>query len=281
MKGDLHTHSTFSDSCIPIEKLPRMAAWAGLTHLAVTDHDTFQSVDYALANPVVQGVNLIPGVELSAWDFVHDRKVHLLCYAPDKTPGLIRHVEQMALSRNRQQRQTVEKLLRIYPFLDEEEILTQSEIGGVAYKAHIMHTLHRYGLTPQIYGKLFHTLFGKDGSCATPETYRVPVEELLEQAHQANATVILAHPGVYDSVELVADLAKRSLIDGVEIHHPGNTPAVQIALKNMAMQYDLIITGGTDYHGVNEDYGCLPGAFTTSETHLKRLLETVAKRHKI
>ena len=82
MKGDLHTHTLFSDGSIPAEKLPRMAASAGLTHLAITDHDTFLAWEYAKTHPQQEGVTLIPGVEISAWDFKRGRKVHVLCYAP-------------------------------------------------------------------------------------------------------------------------------------------------------------------------------------------------------
>ncbi len=88
MKGDLHTHSTFSDGGIPIDRLPRMAAWAGMSHLAVTDHDTFLSYDHALAHPQQDGVRLLPGMELSTWDTRRDQKVHLLCFYPDKTAEL-------------------------------------------------------------------------------------------------------------------------------------------------------------------------------------------------
>ena len=62
MPGDLHTHTTFSDGSTPADKLPFLAACAGMTHLAISDHDSIQSVRYAYAHPVQNGVHLIPPI---------------------------------------------------------------------------------------------------------------------------------------------------------------------------------------------------------------------------
>ena len=64
MPGDLHTHTTFSDGSTPADKLPFLAACAGMTHLAISDHDSIRSVRYAYAHPVQNGVHLIPATEL-------------------------------------------------------------------------------------------------------------------------------------------------------------------------------------------------------------------------
>lgn len=280
MPGDLHTHTTFSDGCIPIAQLPPLAAWADMQYLSVTDHDTFAAHDYALQHPQQNGVHLIPGVELSAWDENRKRKVHLLCYGANKTPALQQHIQRIADSRNKQQRQSIEALLKLYPFLRQEEILQKAADSGVVYKAHIMRTLREYALTDAIYGDLYRQLLGRGGSCHASPSYRAPVRSLLQAAHEAQAVVVLAHPGVYDSMELAQELAREGAIDGVEIQHPGNSPAVRIALRNMAMEYGLIVTGGTDYHGMNSDRICPVGSCTTADAQLERLLELMQKKHR-
>ena len=68
MPGDLHTHTTFSDGSTPVEKMPFLARCAGMTHLAVSDHDSMRGVRYAYAHPVQEGVHLIQAVELPAYD---------------------------------------------------------------------------------------------------------------------------------------------------------------------------------------------------------------------
>ena len=80
MPGDLHTHTTFSDGSTPADKLPFLAACAGMTHLAISDHDSIRSVRYAYAHPVQNGVHLIPATELTAYDYERAHRVHLLCY---------------------------------------------------------------------------------------------------------------------------------------------------------------------------------------------------------
>lgn len=280
MPGDLHTHSTFSDGGLAIEKLPRMAAWAGMTHLAVTDHDSFLAYDYALQHPTQQGVQLIPAMEISAWDAQRKRKVHLLCYGPDRTAELQQNFEKMAAARNHQQRVSLNALLQLYPFLDQEEILQKAQSSVSLFKAHLMRTLREYGLTDEIYGDLYRRLLTRGGPCYAPTEYRLPIQDALEMAKRARAVVILAHPGVYDTLELAAELAKEGCIDGVEVHHPGNTPAVQVALKNLAMQHRLIVTGGTDYHGMNEDRVCPLGSCFTGDVHLNRLISLLERRKK-
>ena len=278
MRGDLHTHTDFSDGCIPVEKLPRMAAAAGLSHLAVTDHDTFLAYDYAVMHPERDGVRLIPGIEISAWDTKRGRKVHILCYAPRRTNALEMHFARMAESRNRQQRGSIGKLIGVYPFIDAEDIEKLAEKGGVLFKAHIMRALREYALTDAIYGELYRKLLGRNGICKTGESYREPVENILRWAHEADAVVVLAHPGVYDSMELTEELARAGLIDGVEIDHPGNTPQVREQLRKLAAECRLIVTGGTDYHGMNSDRVCPVGECGTDGENLQRLLELIALR---
>ena len=83
MAGDLHTHSTCSDGSVPIHRLPLMAARLGLSALALSDHDTTLSAQYAYDHPVQDGVRLIPAAELTGYDFERSHRVHLLTFWPD------------------------------------------------------------------------------------------------------------------------------------------------------------------------------------------------------
>ena len=75
MPGDLHTHTNFSDGSSDIELLPLLARRAGLTSLAVSDHDTELCIQYAQQHPVDQGVRLIPAVEMTGFEDVYKRQV--------------------------------------------------------------------------------------------------------------------------------------------------------------------------------------------------------------
>ena len=96
MAGDLHTHSTCSDGSVPIHRLPLMAARLGLSALALSDHDTILSAQYAYDHPVQDGVRLIPAAELTGYDFQRSHRVHILAFWPDPdSPALRRHCDIM------------------------------------------------------------------------------------------------------------------------------------------------------------------------------------------
>jgi predicted metal-dependent phosphoesterase TrpH len=92
MPGDLHTHTTFSDGSTPADKLPFLAACAGMTHLAISDHDSIRSVRYAYAHPVQNGVHLIPATELTAYDYERAHRLHL---PPHCNSTTVRHARKM------------------------------------------------------------------------------------------------------------------------------------------------------------------------------------------
>lgn len=115
MPGDLHTHTTFSDGSTPADKLPFLAACAGMTHLAISDHDSIRSVRYAYAHPVQNGVHLIPATELTAYDYERAHRVHLLCYWPDDCAALADFSAMMAERRLTAMLQSCKELEAICP----------------------------------------------------------------------------------------------------------------------------------------------------------------------
>ena len=115
MPGDLHTHTTFSDGSTPADKLPFLAACAGMTHLAISDHDSIESVRYAHDHPLQNGVHLIPATELTAYDYERAHRVHLLCYWPDDCAALADFSAMMAERRLTAMLQSCKELEAICP----------------------------------------------------------------------------------------------------------------------------------------------------------------------
>lgn len=144
MPGDLHTHSSCSDGSTPIEKLPWLAACAGLDWLAISDHDTNRSVRYAYAHPEQNGVKLIPTVELTAYDYRREHRVHILCYYPDDCEALTRHTAVMDKRRYDAVYQSCKELEEICPQFKTEEALEFAKDSGTLYKAHVMRVLWQY-----------------------------------------------------------------------------------------------------------------------------------------
>lgn len=271
MPGDLHTHTNFSDGSSDIELLPKLAARAGLTHLAVSDHDTTLSAEYAYGHPVVQGVRMIPAVELTGFDVARGRRVHLLCYWPKLTPALKEFCALMAARRNAATEKSMEELEALYPQFCREEAKAFSRHSGVTYKTHLIRLLFEYGYTDGIYKELYRELFGAGRGRVLHDPAYEPVQAVLELARGTGGVVVLAHPSVYSSMELAAQLAAQGAIDGVEIDHPRNTTQDKAALHELARQYGLIVTGGTDFHGMHMSKPTPLGAMTTRNEMLARI----------
>ena len=232
MAGDLHTHSTCSDGSVPIHRLPLMAARLGLSALALSDHDTILSAQYAYDHPVQDGVRLIPAAELTGYDFQRSHRVHILAFWPDPdSPALRRHCDIMRQRRNECALQSCREIEALYPQFRTEQALEYAQDSGVLFKSGIMQALQQLGLCDGIYTGLYHELFGWEprGKCL----------------HSP------AHPTVYKSMPLVRELVAEGAIDGIEVDHPRNSPEDRAECAALCAAHGLIVTGGSDFHGAN------------------------------
>lgn len=274
MAGDLHTHTNFSDGSCDIETLPFLASRVGLTHLAVSDHDTVLAARYAYEHPQDHDVTLIPAIELTAFDTQRGRRVHLLCYYPDLSPRLCAFCDTMAQRRNVAQEQALTTLEQMYPQFTREAAQAYAKRSGVVFKTHFMRVLMEYGYTDTIYGALYHEL----SRTVIPNPAYDSLDDVLAVIADARGVAVLAHPSVYNSMELAAQLAREGRIDGVEIHHPRNTPQDKATLLQLAAEHDLIVTGGTDFHGMHASKPLPLGTCTTEQAQIERLLALARRR---
>ena len=277
MPGDLHTHTNFSDGSSDIELLPVLAQRAGLTSLAVSDHDTELCIQYALQHPVDQGVRLIPAVEMTRFDTKRGRRVHMLCYCPNLTPGLLAFFQLMKDRRNAVTSMSIDELEQMYPQFTRQAAKDFSRRSGVTYKTHLIRLLYEYGYTDGIYKDLYRELFGRGGKVLHDPAYE-SVETVLDLIHEAKGVAVLAHPSVYKSMELAEELAAAGQIDGVEIDHPRNVSEDREKLHALADRYDLIVTGGTDFHGMHMSKPTPLGACTTSDCMIDRIWQLARER---
>lgn len=280
MAGDLHNHSTYSDGSVVIHKLPLMAARIGLDTMAISDHDTLLSVRYAYEHPLQDGVRLIPATELTGYDTERGQRVHLLCFYPDpENAALIDHCDTMRQRRNQCCMQSARELEAVFPQFRAEQALEYAKDSGVLYKSGIMQALCELGLSEGIYGERYKELFGtnpKGRFLHSPEY--IPVRQVLATAKSAGAVVIFAHPTVYKSMPLVRELVKEGLIDGIEVEHPRNSPQDKAECAALCAQYDLICTGGTDFHGSNHKHPHPVGTCITADDQVERILALARSR---
>lgn len=277
MKGDLHVHTTLSDGSLGMEEVIAQAKRIGLDFISITDHDTMSSVSRAKVLGDRYGVQTIPGVELTAWDKTRNRKVHILCYAPqkpDRLEGICRRCSEI---RQSCAKETVENVLKLFPITAED--ITKHLSGSKSiYKQHILHALIEYGYSTHFYGKLNDELFNEQtGSCIVEREYP-DVNYVLELIHSARGAAVLAHPMVYDSVDLIDDLASNGKLDGIEVYHYSADEEQQAMLLAKANEYDLIVTGGSDFHGLYNMRPTHLGMYTTDKENIDRILRLCSKK---
>ena len=249
MKLDLHSHSTVSDGLDAPEALVARMAGAGITGLALTDHDTLQGLPAARAEAVRRGIELISGAEISAeWGGQDD--IHILALFVDETNTAL----QGQLSTRQEERRTrgermARKLIEHGFALDLDAI--RADVGdGVWGRPHLARALIRAGHAATN-DEAFDRFLGRE------HPWYVPYEkwnaaEVVRAIRAAGGISSLAHAVWYRNTDaLVRALAAEGL-DAIEIHHPDHGPEEEARLGALARELSLAATAGSDFHGTPE-----------------------------
>jgi len=276
MRADLHCHTTLSDGSLGIEEVIAQAKRIRLDCIAITDHDTLSSMSRAAVLGKRYGVGVIPAVEFSSYDGKRNTKAHIICYTPQKPDRLEGLCLRTCESRKVRGKATAMTVIQNYP-ITLENIVKYSAGSKAIYKCHIMHALMDHGYTIDLYGNVYDSLFDADkGLCAEiarNEASEYPeVKFVCQLIRSAGGIAVLAHPRVFDNFDLLSELAADGMIDGVEVWHSSNLPGDEERMLKIAAEHDLIVTGGSDFHGFYNHYPIPLGHFTTPEESLNRIL---------
>lgn len=276
MKADLHCHTTISDGSLGISDVIRQADRDGVRYLAITDHDSFASISRSAVLGKRYNVNVIPAAEFSAFDNKRGRKVHILCYMPEKPDRLEGLCLRTSEGRMKIGKSFATKVLQKYP-ITAESILRYSAGSKAIYKCHIMHALMDYGYTTELYGDVYYDIFdAKDGLCAdtvrSEADFYPDVKFVTTLIHASGGIAVLAHPKVFDSLDLAEELAREKAIDGIEVWHSSADEHFRSEVLEMTEQYNLIATGGSDFHGFYNHYAIQIGSHLTPENQLSRII---------
>ncbi len=249
---DLHCHSKISDGSMGIEEILALAKRRGVAAISITDHDAVVGSTRACIIGKRLGIEVIHGVEMSAYDYTRKRKVHILgylCDCPDRLEGACLQINN---ARRVAANEMTRKVLRYYPIVPDT-IIRHAAGSTNVFKQHIMHALVEAGYADEIFGDVFHKLFSSNGGCAFVPVQYPDVREIIHLIHSAGGVAIMAHPYVYDSVDLMHELATEGMLDGIEVWHPSNDEERINSLKSFAEENGLLMTGGTDFHGMYTD----------------------------
>ncbi len=276
MLGDLHCHTRLSDGSSTIDDLVFYAKRGGLDFVAITDHDTMAGATRAAVLGKRYGIKVVPGAELSAYDTARKRRVHILCYLPQKPERLLGICTKVIESRTLAGQEMLKRVMRYYP-VTPEHVSRYSAGSKALYKAHIMNAIIDLGYSDRIYGPLYDDLFDSwQGSCYVEVTYP-DVRHVLDVVHSAGGLAVLAHPAEYDSFDLLEELCGKNLLEGVECSHPRCSPQDQQRITEIADHYGLIKTGGTDFHGFYARDPHPLGSFLTQPEEIDKLYKLAKK----
>ncbi len=276
MKADLHCHTTISDGSLGISDVIMQAGRDGVDCLAITDHDSLASLSRSMVLGKRYNVRIIPAVEFSAFDGSRNKKVHILCYLPKKPDRLEGLCLRTSEGRMKLGKSLAMKVLEKYP-IALESILRYSAGSKAIYKCHIMHALMDYGYTTELYGSIYDELFdASEGLCSeqvqSEADFYPDIRFVLTLIKASGGISVMAHPKVFDSMDLLEELAKEGLIDGAEVYHSSADERYRNELSALCGQYDLLQTGGSDFHGFYNHYPIQIGSLTTDEEQLERML---------
>lgn len=241
---DLHLHSNASDGTLTPTRVVLEAANRGAVGVSLTDHDTLAGSEEAESEARRLGLAWLSGAEISATEA--GRSVHLLAYgvAPgnEALDGLLDAIREDRLGRVRQ----IVKLFNELGVPIDQQAVDREASGGVPTRAHVARAIVAEGLMPNV-----HSVFQKylaDGGPAYVEKEEVLPSTVFRCVHGAGGIVILAHPGRSFPDEQIVRWAGEGL-DGIEVMHPKNHGSRRDELRAIAYRMDLLMTGGSDWHG--------------------------------
>lgn len=273
-KADLHVHSSASDGRYSPAEIVRKAVASGLKVIALTDHDTVEGIAQALSTATeFPQLTVIPGVEIST--DISNGEVHVLGYFIEYTKQSFRNsLEKMRNSRLERARKMVEKLRNLGCTIEWERV---REIAGNAAmgRPHIAQALLEKGYIGD-FKEAFSKYIGH-GCPAYVEREKLTPAEAVQLVLTANGLPVLAHPFTTVAVEEIVKELKAVGLVGIETYYAGYSPENIKSLLGMADKYNLIPTGGTDYHGIDNTDAML-GNVDIPERFVKELFNMAEKR---
>lgn len=246
--SELHCHSRYSDGSDTMAALVAKAATSGVQVLSVTDHDTVAGCIAGQSLAEEAGIRWVNGVEISAFDFDQNRKIHILGYGFD--PGGMAIAELCtpvleARHKNTLRQVAILEQLAVDISLGEVEI--EAADAPVWYKQHIMALLVKKGIADGLYGSFYKEHFKGTGPAVGDIRYP-SYQDAIEAIRSDGGVAVLAHPGQQNSWDLVPSMVEIGL-EGIEVFHPDHGPDEHGRAQNLAQEYGLKLFGGSDYHG--------------------------------
>ena len=277
---DLHLHTTHSDgSCTPTEVIG-LAHQAGVTALAITDHDITSGIPEAIAAGEQYEIEIIPGVEISS--LMGSSELHILGYFLDwQDNALNQRCKSLRDSRHHRNPQIVDRLrsLGIDITYDEVRALAGSDSVG---RPHIARALMNKGVVTSA-KEAFDRFLGDGKAAYVPRELPSPADA-IRWIKEAHGLAVLAHPTwVKLTDQPLAELVRRLKadgLDGVEVYYSTHAARQTREYLSLAQHLGLLVTGGSDFHGLTKpdiEVGIGKGSLHIPTSLLPKMKERVAQ----
>lgn len=268
-KTDLHIHTTASDGMLKPTEVVDWAVHKELIAIAITDHDTTKGIREALERSKFhKNIEVVPGIELSS-DY-QGEEVHILGYFIDyHNEELLNATKVLRQSRLVRGEKMVHKLREMGINISLNEVKELADAGFIG-RPHIARVLFEKGYVEGV-ADAFDKYIGKDKP-AYVNRYKLSLKESIDLIHKAGGVAVLAHPGIIaerDVIKSVVDMG----IDGIEVIHSSHGDEIIERLLELAKNYNLICTGGSDCHGHFIEDDLLLGEYTVDYEIVERLKE--------
>ena len=261
---DLHLHSTASDGTLTPESVVRAAHQVGLVALALTDHDTVEGVPAARTAAQALGIELVPGVELSAYD--ESEETHLLGLDVERIGAMQDALAVFRDARRDRAEEMVRLLNAIGVRITFEDVLAEAGDAAIG-RPHVARAMVQNGWAMDL-RDAFDRYLGA-GRPAYLDKRRILIPEAIDLVHRCGGIAILAHPGGWGTRDRIEALVGAGL-DGIEVIHPSHSAEDRARLMALAEHFQLVSSGGSDSHGAT-DSGRVVGAMNVPAEWLDRL----------
>lgn len=272
MFADLHLHTNFSDGTYTPEELVAQAARNKLAAIALTDHDTVEGCERAAIACKAAEIEFIPGAELTAEQ--NDNEIHILGYFLDtQNKKLLEEIAKFQTVRQQRIHEMVARLNELKVPLRVEDVIKLANCSSPG-RPHVARALVKAGFCSSL-DEAFERFLKKNRPAFVPKA-KISSQVAIELIHQANGLAVMAHPGLNRTDEVIPDLVEAGL-DGIECFHTKHSTTVSEHYLEIADKYNLLVTGGSDCHGMSKGKPLI-GTVKLPYQHVEKMKEAVAAR---
>jgi len=277
---DLHLHTTHSDGSFSPTEVIRLAHQAKVTALAITDHDIVSAVPEAFAAGAELGIEIIPGVEISSR--LGNSELHILGYCINwQDQELNQRLASLRESRHSRNPQIIERLRSLGLDVTYEEVQDLAGTDSVG-RPHIARVLMDKQYVTS--AKDAFDRYLAEGRPAFVSRELPKPEDAIAWINAAGGVAVLAHPTwakvTGEGLNTLLKTLKADGLGGIEVHYSTHTKRQTREYLDLAKRLDLLITGGSDFHGITKpdiEVGTGRGGLKVSENLLDPLKKAAAQ----